>query len=83
MSGLSELNGGFVSNPSDRAIRNLARNARNAAHVPESVCSSKRGEAQLKELNRSSGPDEGRLNNRKLHEPSHSALALRHTQSNL
>ena len=83
MSDLSEHNGGFVSSPSERTIRNLARNARNAAHVPESVCTSKRGEAQLKELNRSSGgPDEGRLNNRKLLEPPRGALALRQTQNN-
>ena len=82
MSDLSEHNGGFVSSPSERTIRNLARSARNAAHVPESVCTSKRGEAQLKELDRSSGgPNEGRLNNRKSHEPSVSALALRQTQN--
>ena len=74
---------GFVSNPSDRMIRNSAHNARNCGHVAESVCNSERGESQVNKLNRSSGgPDEGRLNNRKLHEPSHSALALRHTQSN-
>ena len=74
---------GFVSNPSDRMIRNSAHNARNCGHVAESVCNSERGESQLEKHNRSSGgPDEGRLNNRKLHEPSHSALALRHTQRN-
>ena len=82
MSDLSEHNGGFVSSPSERTIRNLARNARNAAHVPELVCTSERCEAQLKELYRSSGgPDEGQLNNRKSHEPSLSALALRHSQN--
>ena len=82
MSDLSKHSGGFVSNPSDRTIRNSARNARNRAHVPESVCSSKRGENQLEELNRSSGPNEGRLNNRKLLEPMRDALALRQTQKN-
>ena len=82
MSDLSEHNGGFVSSPSERTIRNLARHARNAAHGPKSVCTSERGEAQLKELDRSSGgPNEGRLNNRKSHEPSVSALALRQTQN--
>ena len=84
MSDLSEPNGGFVSSPSERTKRNLARIARNAAHVPELVCTSERCEAQIKELYRSSGgPDEGQLNNRKWHEPSHSALALRQTQNNL
>ena len=83
MSGLSTNSGGFVSNPSDRTIRNSARNARNRAHVAESVCSSERGESQLKKLNRSSGPSEGQLNNRKLLEPPRGALALRQTQNNL
>ena len=74
---------GFVSNSSDRMIRNSAHNARICGHVAESVCNSERGKSQVNKLNRSSGgPDEGRLNNRKLHEPSHSALALRHTQVN-
>ena len=73
---------GFVSNPSDRMIRNSARNARNRAHVAESVCSSERGESQLEKLNRSSGPSEGQLNNRKLLEPPRGALALRQTQNN-
>ena len=82
MSGLSTNSGGFVSNPSDRTIRNLARNARNSAHVAESVCSSERGESQLKKLNRSSGPSEGQLNNRKLLEPPRGALALRQTKNN-
>ena len=82
MSGLSTNSGGFVSNPSDRTIRNSARNARNRAHVAESVCSSERGESQLEKLNRSSGPSEGQLNNRKLLEPPRGALALRQTQNN-
>ena len=83
MSDLSEHNGGFVSSPSERTIRNLARHARNAAHGPKLVCTSERGEAEKKELNTSSGgPDEGQLNNRKLYAPSHSALALRQTQNN-
>ena len=82
MSDLSKHIGGFVSNPSDRTIRNSARNARNRAHVAESVCSSERGESQLEKLNRSSGPNAGRLINRKLHEPPRSALALRQTQNN-
>ena len=82
MSDLSKHSGGFVSNPSDRTIRNSARNARNRVHVAESVCSSERDESQLEKLNRSSGPNAGRLNNRKLHEPPLSALALRQTQNN-
>ena len=82
MSDLSKHSGGFVSNPSDRTIRNSARNAQNRVHVAESVCSSERGESQLEKLNRSSGPSEGQLNNRKLHEPPLSALALRQTQNN-
>ena len=60
---------GFVSNPSDRMIRNSARNARNRAHVAESVCSSKRGESQINKLNRASGPSSGQPDNRKLNEP--------------
>jgi len=82
MSGLSTNSGGFVSNPSDRTIRNSARNARNRAHVAESVCSSERGESQLKKLNMSSGPSEGQLNNRKLLEPPRGALALRQAKNN-
>ncbi len=82
MSDPSKHIGGFVSNPSDRTIRNSARNARNRAHVAESVCSSERGESQLEKLNRSSGPSEGQLNNRKLLEPPRGALALRQTKNN-
>ena len=69
MSGLSTNSGGFVSNPSDRTIRNSARNARNRAHVAESVCSSERGESQINKLNRASGPSSGQPDNRKLNEP--------------
>jgi len=63
-------------------IRNSAHKARNCGHVAESVCNSERGKSQVNKLNRSSGTSSGQPNNRKLHEPSHSALALRHTQVN-
>jgi len=63
-------------------IRNSAHIARNCGHVAESVCNSERGKSQVNKLNRSSGTSSGQPNNRKLHEPSHSALALRHTQVN-
>ena len=63
-------------------IRNSARNPRINADAAESVWSSDWGESQLNKLNRSSGPNEGRLNNRKLLEPPRGALALRQTQNN-
>ena len=74
---------GFVSNPSDRMIRNSAHNARNCGHVAESVCNSERGESQLSKLSRASGLDEGQPNNRELNEPSRRAVrALRQSQFN-
>ena len=82
MSGPSERIRGFASNLSSSMIRNSARNPRITVDAAESVWSSDWSENQLNKLDRSSGPNEGRLNNRKLDEPPRSALALCQAKNN-